>query len=253
MASLIPHPQAEPISAHDCLSTLNAGWFWHDNVLNSWTMNLMFEFGPKKKEPFSQKNINLLADFGCFFLVDFGCFFFKSDFLPIFRFSAKRKNGCFSIIPARTRSDVNVDPNNFCWPRSKIQFAQNMNFWSFWAKHWPFWSIWCNVQPKKQYVWGAKVDFWWCGYQNFCSLSKIFKMFGSKTTIFATKYGFSGTYETAADVPESWVCCRTDFQSGSKVLKKVFWTFSISMAYNVISCQKVAKNTQILKIAKFAM
>ena len=28
---------------------------------------------------------------------------------------------------------------------------------------------------------------------------------------------------------------------------------STSMAYNVISCQKVAENTQILKIAKFAM
>ena len=28
---------------------------------------------------------------------------------------------------------------------------------------------------------------------------------------------------------------------------------SISMAYNVISCQKVAEYTQILKIAKFAM
>ena len=28
---------------------------------------------------------------------------------------------------------------------------------------------------------------------------------------------------------------------------------SISMAYNVISCQKIAENTQILKIAKFAM
>ena len=28
---------------------------------------------------------------------------------------------------------------------------------------------------------------------------------------------------------------------------------SISMAYNVISCQKVVENTQILKIAKFAM
>ena len=27
----------------------------------------------------------------------------------------------------------------------------------------------------------------------------------------------------------------------------------IFMAYNVISCQKVAENTQILKIAKFAM
>ena len=28
---------------------------------------------------------------------------------------------------------------------------------------------------------------------------------------------------------------------------------SISMAYNVISCRKVAKNTEILKIAKFAI
>ena len=45
------------------------------------------------------------------------------------------------------------------------------------------------------------------------------------------------------------------FSSGSRVLKKgVLNLFlSISMAYNVISCQKVAENTQILKIAKFAM
>ena len=28
---------------------------------------------------------------------------------------------------------------------------------------------------------------------------------------------------------------------------------SISMAYNVISCQKVAENTRILKIARFAL
>ena len=28
---------------------------------------------------------------------------------------------------------------------------------------------------------------------------------------------------------------------------------SISMAYNVISCQRVAENTRIMKIAKFAM
>ena len=40
-----------------------------------------------------------------------------------------------------------------------------------------------------------------------------------------------------------------------KVVKKgVLNLFlSIFMAYNVISCQKVAENTQILKIAKFAM
>ena len=62
-------------------------------------------------------------------------------------------------------------------------------------------------------------------------------------------------YESFSDVPESWVWLRADFQSGSRVLKKgVLNLFlSISMAYNVISCQKVAENTQILKIAKFAM
>ena len=63
------------------------------------------------------------------------------------------------------------------------------------------------------------------------------------------------TYETIADVPEIRVWWRADFQSGSRVLKKgVLKLFlSISIAYNVISCQKVAENTQILKIAKFAM
>ena len=60
-------------------------------------------------------------------------------------------------------------------------------------------------------------------------------------------------YDSVADFPESWVWVRADFQSGSSVLKKVFWALSISMAYNLISCQKVAENTQILKIAKFAM
>ena len=41
------------------------------------------------------------------------------------------------------------------------------------------------------------------------------------------------------------------FQSVKKGVLNLF--LSISMAYNVISCQKVAENTQILKIAKFAM
>ena len=37
-------------------------------------------------------------------------------------------------------------------------------------------------------------------------------------------------------------------------LKRVLNLFlSISMAYNVISCRKVAENTQILKIAKFTI
>ena len=48
---------------------------------------------------------------------------------------------------------------------------------------------------------------------------------------------------------KSRVWLRADFQSGSRVLKKgVLNLFlSISMAYNVISCRKVAENTQILK------
>ena len=60
-------------------------------------------------------------------------------------------------------------------------------------------------------------------------------------------------YETFADVPESLVWWRANLQSGYRVLKKVILFLSISMAYNVISCQKVAENTQILKNAKFAM
>ena len=47
-------------------------------------------------------------------------------------------------------------------------------------------------------------------------------------------------------VAETWVQWRSDFQSGSRVLKKVLWIFS--MAYSVMSRQKFAKNTQILKI-----
>ena len=41
------------------------------------------------------------------------------------------------------------------------------------------------------------------------------------------------------------------FKSFKKGVLNLF--LSISMAYNVISCQKVAENTQSLKIAKFAM
>ena len=46
-------------------------------------------------------NISLLANFGSFFGK-------KTDFRPVFRFSAKRKNGRFSVIPAGTGSVVNV-------------------------------------------------------------------------------------------------------------------------------------------------
>ena len=34
------------------------------------------------------------------------------------------------------------------------------------------------------------------------------------------------TPDSLSDVPESWVWLRADFQSGSRMLKKVFWTFS---------------------------
>ena len=62
-------------------------------------------------------------------------------------------------------------------------------------------------------------------------------------------------YESLSDVGEIQVWWRADFQSGSRVLKKgVLNLFlSISMAYNVILCQTIVENTQILKIAKFAM
>ena len=62
-------------------------------------------------------------------------------------------------------------------------------------------------------------------------------------------------YGKASDVVESWVQWRSDFQSGSRVLKqgKMNLFLSISMAYNVISCRKVTENTQILKVTKFAI
>ena len=69
------------------------------------------------------------------------------------------------------------------------------------------------------------------------------------------KYQIYLTYDSIAGVGKTGVWLKADVQSGSRVLKQVFWTFflSIFMAYNVISCQKVAENNQILKIAKFAM
>ena len=55
----------------------------------------------KKKVPFSQINISLLAVFGCFFGK-------KMDFRPKNRFLAKSKNSHFPVIPAVTVSVVNV-------------------------------------------------------------------------------------------------------------------------------------------------
>ena len=51
--------------------------------------------------------------------------------------------------------------------------------------------------------------------------------------------------QTHATISLQWSFCFT-----IRVLNLVL---SISMAYNVISCRKVAENTQILKITKFAM
>ena len=77
----------------------------------------------KEKVPFSQINISLLGDFGCFFGEK------KNGFLPVVCFSAKRKNGLFSVIPAGTWSVVNVGhflggpdgPTKFRCSRTKIK------------------------------------------------------------------------------------------------------------------------------------
>ena len=62
-------------------------------------------------------------------------------------------------------------------------------------------------------------------------------------------------YDAIADVAETKVQWSSHFQCGSRLLKKSVMNLflCISMAYNVISCQKVDESTQILKIAKFAL
>ena len=54
-------------------------------------------------------------------------------------------------------------------------------------------------------------------------------------------------YETVADVPESWVWWWADFQSGSRMLKKVSWTFSYLYLWHTMWFH--AKN--LLKTLKF--
>ena len=49
---------------------------------------------------------------------------------------------------------------------------------------------------------------------------------------------------------ESGVQWRSNFQIGSRVLKKFF---CVSMAYNVISCIEIIRNSQTAKIADFTM
>ena len=97
---------------------------------------------------------------------------------------------------------------------------------------------------------------------NFALLSRLWRREVCKLCVDLLKipaiFCLKTAYESIATVGESRVWWRADFQSGSRVLKSVKkgvlnLFLSISKAYNVISCQKVAKNTQILKIAKFAM
>ena len=54
-----------------------------------------------EKVPFPPMNSSLVSFLGCFFLG-------KIDFRPVFHFSAKRKSGRFSVIPAGTGSVVSV-------------------------------------------------------------------------------------------------------------------------------------------------
>ena len=61
-------------------------------------------------------------------------------------------------------------------------------------------------------------------------------------------------HDRLSDIVESLVQWRSDFQNGSRVLKGCYGIFLIY--FFGIQCDfmpKVAENTQILKIAKFAM
>ena len=51
--------------------------------------------------------------------------------------------------------------------------------------------------------------------------------------------------ETVADVPESWAWWRVDFQSGYRVLKKVFWTLSYLQGVFLLVCPKIWLKCQI--------
>ena len=75
-------------------------------------------------------------------------------FQPKTHFLAERKNGRFSVIPARTN------------------LAKNWHFWSLCAKDLPFWSI-LKLFPTKETVRTRCLGgFLICGYRNFCSLPK---------------------------------------------------------------------------------
>ena len=80
-------------------------------------------------------------------------------------------------------------------------------------------------------------------------------LFLSKTCVSKYIFPYACLYESFSDVGEIRVRWRADFQSGSRVLKKVFWTFSYLYLWHTMwfHADKVAENTQILKIAKFAV
>ena len=57
-------------------------------------------------------------------------------------------------------------------------------------------------------------------------------------------------YDSVADVPESWVWLKADFQSGPRVLKKVFWTFSYLYLWHTIMWFNAEKLLKTLKFWK---
>ena len=81
------------------------------------------------------------------------------DFRPNFCFLAKRKNGCFSVIPAGTRSFVNVGhflvartvPPSFVDHSPKLRILINaIGHWRKMAKIW--------VEPRKMTL-SSETDF----------------------------------------------------------------------------------------------
>ena len=77
-------------------------------------------------------NISLLANFGSFFGK-------KNDFRPVFRFSAKRKNGRFSVIPAGIRSVVIVGHFFMAWavPPSFVAHGPKLRVFMIAIGDWP--------------------------------------------------------------------------------------------------------------------
>ena len=71
------------------------------------------------------------------------------------------------------------------------------------------------------------------------SLSLVFQAFALNLGVLDILFDFPFScqhviYESFSDVGESWVWLRADFQSGSRVLKKVFWIFSYLYLWHTI-------------------